>query len=205
MTDQTDPQGTLVAAIDRLRRAIEELDGAELDGPSNCGGWSVRQLASHALNNQLIWGSMVTGTPTVTLEDTMAGTPIEGDLGPVGVDVAARSAAMWATPDVFGSVHTTPFGGLPGSVIINLPTFDALVHAWDLAVSTGRTCELSPSELAAVMAVAHSPIADGARDAGLVGPPVEAPDGATDTERLMAALGRSVTQPGSEGSTRGTG
>lgn len=187
--DQTQ---TLAASIDRLRGAIGELGEGDFFQPSNCEAWSVRQLASHALNNQLLWGSVVTGTPTVSLEDTMGGTPIEGDLNPVAADVAEQALAMWSTAGVLTTDHTTPFGELPGSTVINFPILDALVHAWDLSTSTGRRCELSASELAAISVVADSPFADGARAAKLIGPPVSAPDNATDTERVMAALGRTA-------------
>jgi uncharacterized protein (TIGR03086 family) len=187
-----DQQQTLAASIDRLRSVIDELNEDDFDTTSNCGAWSVRQLASHALNNQLLWGGVVTGTPTVSAEDTTGGTPIEGDLSRAGAEVAERALALWSTPGVLASTHTTPFGELPGSVVINFPIFDALVHAWDLSTSTGRRCEFSESELAAISLVADSAFAEGARAAQLIGPPADVPAAATNTERAMAKIGRNA-------------
>ena len=55
---------------------------------TNCEPWTVRQLASHALNNQLLWAGLVTGQQLVSVEDTMGAVPYEGDLAAFADDVA---------------------------------------------------------------------------------------------------------------------
>ena len=55
--------------------------------PTNCEPWTVRRLASHALNNQLVWAGLVTGQQLVPVEDAMGAVPIDGDLEPVAADV----------------------------------------------------------------------------------------------------------------------
>ena len=57
------------------------------------------------------------------------------------------------TPGVLAAVHATPFGELPGSVVINFPTIDALCHAWDLSASLGRPLEFPAEWIPAVTAV----------------------------------------------------
>ena len=57
---------TLEFAIGELRREVTALDDSELDAITNCEPWTVRRLASHALNNQLLWAGLVTGEETVT-------------------------------------------------------------------------------------------------------------------------------------------
>ncbi len=52
------------------------------DAPTNCAPWTVRRLASHALNNQLLWAGLVTGQQLVTTEVAMGAVAIDGDLGP---------------------------------------------------------------------------------------------------------------------------
>ncbi len=37
--------------------------------------------------------------------------------------------------------HDTPFGVLPGSVVIDFAIIDAAAHAWDLSASLGRAIE----------------------------------------------------------------
>jgi len=63
-----------------LRREVHALDAAEMDTVTNCDPWTVRRLASHALNNQLLWAGLVTGQETVTFEDTMGAVPYDGNL-----------------------------------------------------------------------------------------------------------------------------
>jgi uncharacterized protein (TIGR03086 family) len=148
-----DHMATLEFAIGELHREVAALDDWELDTVTNCEPWTVRRLASHALNNQLLWAGLVTGEETVTFADTMGAVPYDGDLATYADEVAERSLAMWATPGVLTAVHATPFGELPGSVVINFATIDALCHAWDLSASLGRALEFPPESIPAVTAV----------------------------------------------------
>jgi hypothetical protein len=46
-----DQMATLELAIGELRREVAALDDSKLDTVTNCAPWTVRRLASHALNN----------------------------------------------------------------------------------------------------------------------------------------------------------
>ncbi len=186
-----DQMETLAFAIGELRREVAALKDAELDGVTNCDPWTVRRLASHALNNQLMWAGLAAKVETVTLEDVMGAVPYDGDLAAYADEVAERSLGMWATPDVLTNAHHTPFGELPGSVVINFATIDALCHAWDLSASLGRPLEFPSESIAAVTAVVEATCTDDVRALGLIkAAPQVAPD-ASDTDRLMAQAGRS--------------
>src|SRR3954469_7418569 len=126
---------TLGYALDELRKAVVALDDSHMEMITNCEPWTVRQLASHALNNQLLWAGLVTGNGLVSVEDTMGAVPIDGDLKPVADEVAARTMALWRTDGLLTKLHTTPFGDVPGSVVILFATIDAFAHAWDLSTS----------------------------------------------------------------------
>ena len=129
---------TLEFAVNELHRSVAALDDSQMDTITNCAPWTVRQLASHALNNQLLWAGMVTGQETVSAEDTMGAVPYEGDLTPIADDAAGRALSMWRTDGVLEAMHKTPFGELPGSIVILFPTVDALAHAWDISSTVGR-------------------------------------------------------------------
>ena len=81
---------TLDYSLQELRKVVATLDESQMAAPSNCEPWTVRQLASHAVNNQLFWAGLVTGQQLVAFEDSMSAVPIEGALAPVADDVAAR-------------------------------------------------------------------------------------------------------------------
>ena len=186
-----DQMTTLEFAIGELHREVAALDDSELDIVTNCEPWTVRRLASHALNNQLLWAGLVTGEETVTFEDTMGAVAYDGDLATYADEVAERSLAMWATPGVLTAVHATPFGELPGSVVINFPTIDALCHAWDLSASLGRPLEFPPESIPAVTAVVEATCTDAVRALGLIKDVAPISPDASDTDRLMAQAGRS--------------
>ena len=186
-----DQLATLEFAIGELRRMVTALDDSELGTLTNCEPWTVGRLASHALNNQLLWAGLVTGEATVTFEDTMGAVPYDGDLATYADEVAERSLKIWKIPGALTDVHATPFGDLPGSVVINFPTIDALCHAWDLSASLGRPLEFPPEWIPAVTAVVDATCTDPVRELGLIKDVAPVAPGAGDTDRLMARAGRS--------------
>ena len=185
-----DQLSTLEFAVGELRREVVALDDSELDAVTNCAPWTVRRLASHALNNQLLWAGLVTGTKTVDVEATMGAVPYDGNLAIYADEVAERSLAMWATPGVLAAAHATPFGELPGSVVINFAIIDALCHAWDLSASLGRALEFPPESIPAVTVVVEATCTDAVRDLGLIKDVAPIAPDASDTDRLMAQAGR---------------
>jgi uncharacterized protein (TIGR03086 family) len=162
-----------------------------MDVVSNCDPWTIRRLASHALNNQLLWGGLVTGEHSVSPEDTMDAVSYEGDLAQYANEVADRSIVMWHTAGVLDASHDTPFGELPGAVVINFSIIDALCHSWDLATSRGERFEFAPEMMPAISDVVAATCTDAVRDLGLIQAVCSTPADATDTERLMAQAGRS--------------
>jgi len=170
---------------------VAALDDSELDTVTNCEPWTVRRLASHALNNQLLWAGLVTGQETVSMENTMGAVAYDGDLATYADQVAERSTAMWGTPGVLDALHATPFGTLPGSVVINFATIDALCHAWDLSASLGRALEFPPERIPMVGAVVEATCTDAVRALGLIKGVVPVASDTNETDRLMAKAGRS--------------
>ena len=73
-----DPLETLMYAVNELHGAVASIDDAQMSIVTNCAPWTVRQLASHALNNQLLWAGLVADEHLVSMQDTMAGVPREG-------------------------------------------------------------------------------------------------------------------------------
>ena len=187
-----DPLETLVYAVNELHREVASIDDAQMSIVTNCAPWTVRQLASHALNNQLLWAGLVADEHLVSMEDTMAGVPRDGDLTPIADDVVEAVSRMWAADGVMERVYATPFGQLPGSVVILFPTVDAAAHAWDLAISRRRPFEFAAEATPAISAVVAATCTDVAREMGLILPPTTPPDDATATEGLMALAGRTI-------------
>ncbi len=79
---------------------------------------------------------------------------------------------------------------LPRRVRAGIHIVETIVHGWDLAKATGQPTEIEP-ELYAFAWQSSKDIDDSFRGPGRpFGPPVVAPPGASDTEKLVAWLGR---------------
>ncbi len=188
----TDQLATLDFAIRALQEQVMILHDDQMEIVSNCEPWTVRRLASHALNNQLLWAGIVTGEQIVSFEDAMGAVPYDGDLAQFAGEVKDRILAMWDTDGVLDSIHVTPLGEVPGSVVINFAIIDALCHTWDLAASVGRPIEFTAEMIPTISVVVAATCTDGAREHGLIKPVVTTPADASDTEQLMALAGRSL-------------
>jgi uncharacterized protein (TIGR03086 family) len=182
----------LTHAEGQLNDVVQGLDATEMDDDTNCPPWTVRRLASHALKNQLFWAGSVTNQQLMALEESMGAVPYDGDLAPIAAEVSARVLELWGSEGVLTAHHDTPFGTLPGSVVIDFAIIDAAAHAWDLSASVGRAIEFPAETIAAMSDVVALTCTDHTVELGLIKPPTEPPADATDTERLMAAAGRAI-------------
>jgi uncharacterized protein (TIGR03086 family) len=184
---------TLLAyAEDELNSVVAALDETEMDVVSNCAPWTVRRLASHVLKNQLFWAGTVTGQKLMALDESMSAVPYEGDLAPIAAEVTALALRLWHSAEVMTAQHDTPFGVLPGAVVVDFAVIDAAVHAWDLSASLGRAIEFPPEWISAMRDVVALTCNDQAIELGLIKPPTVPPIDATDTEELVAAAGRTI-------------
>jgi uncharacterized protein (TIGR03086 family) len=182
----------LAEAEHELGRVVASIAPDELDVISNCPPWTVRHLASHSLKNQLFWAGVVSGAELMPQAEAMAAVPYEGDLAPVAADVTERVVHLWQADGVMTASHPTPFGELPGAVVVNFAIVDAAIHAWDLAASLGRPIEFPASWIPGMTGVVELTCTDHAVELGLIKPPTTPPPGATDTQRLAAASGRTT-------------
>ena len=182
---------TLLAAAEQaLSKVVAGLGADETEVVSNCPPWTVRRLASHALKNQLFWAGLVTGQELMAQEEAMAAVPYDGDLAPISASVADQVIELWHTDGVLEAHHVTPFGELPGAVVVNFALIDAAAHAWDLSASLGRPIEFPAEWIPGLTGVVELTCTEHSVEIGLIKPPTDPPADATDTQRLMAAAGR---------------
>ncbi|MGC4110094.1 MAG: TIGR03086 family metal-binding protein [Nocardioides sp.] len=182
----------LTHAEHQLADVIRGLSASDLDGPTNCPPWTVRRLASHALKNQLFWAGVVSGTPLMAQDEAMGAVPYDGDLAPLATDVTAQVLELWHADGVLDAQHETPFGVLPGTVVVDFAIIDAGAHAWDVSSSVGRPIEFAAETIATMAEVVAHTCTEQTVAMGLVKPPTEAPADASETERLMALAGRTI-------------
>ncbi|HVC14945.1 MAG TPA: TIGR03086 family metal-binding protein [Acidimicrobiales bacterium] len=132
-------------AQDAFARVLSGVTDDQLDAPTPCAEWQVRDLVGH----------VVAGN-----ERTATGSPAHSPAHSPAVEDVAQLVALHATSakaaqDSFsapGGLTRTfefPFGTLPAHRVIGMRATDALTHTWDLARATGQPTSDLDEELAA--------------------------------------------------------
>jgi uncharacterized protein (TIGR03086 family) len=173
------------AVADRVIAAVEP---DQLELPSPCTEWSVRQVINHVVLGSLRFATMVGGGGTAAALD-------QDHLGadPLGAfrDAVRGLRAAFSADGVLDRTYPTPFGEGPGSLLVTMRVVEMSVHAWDIAKATGQSTDLDP-ELAESNLSALRTALPADRDRTPFGTPRSAPADATAADRLAAFMGRTV-------------
>ena len=189
MTDDLDPRDDLRTALDWVGALVAGTRPDQLDAPTPCTQWTVRDLLAHVvavLDRVRVIGA---GADPFSVPSALADSPSDW-----AAEFRARAAAIWPVWDdaALTSTVTVPPGvQVPGAAALGQYVTEYLVHGWDLAVATGQGAE-APVEVATrALASAHQHLPAEPRQAPLPFGPVQTPpDDAGPTRRLAAWLGR---------------
>lgn len=177
----------LSRAFASTRNVLAGMKDVDLDGPTPCASWKVRDLVNHIVGGAHFFGFATDGgaPPQAEGYDWCSG-DVVADFD-AGVE---RAIAAFEAPGAQEKVLTLPFGEFPGSAFMQLATSDTFTHGWDLAKATGQSTDLDP-ELAEQLLVAGG-IPDQFRgdEPMPFGVAQEPPTGATAADRYAAYLGR---------------
>jgi uncharacterized protein (TIGR03086 family) len=172
-----------------FEHVLRQVPPGSWEAPSPCEGWSVRELAGHAMavvNNVAARAGV--GSNADAFGDVAR---VAGD-DPVATYRAIRDRYLEAT-DRPGALQTTissSIGEMPLDRFIGMMIADTLVHTWDLARGAGLDVELEPSAVAHVYAdyLGRDDVA--MRRPGGFDAPVAVVDDASAQDRLIAFSGR---------------
>ena len=167
------------AATDAV--AMTELVGPDQRGaPTPCTEWDVTALMDH----------MVGGTAyllTALGRETVVASAVTGAYRAQ----VARCADALREPGALELCCMSPAGfeWAVGEAAVGT-AMDQLVHTWDLAVAIGGDRSLDPELVETVVAMFLPQMPEIGRQAGIVGPEVAVPAGASAQDRLLGAMGR---------------
>jgi uncharacterized protein (TIGR03086 family) len=138
----------LTDSLRLLHDAAAGVSADQLDDRTPCSEWTVAQVLFHAAGDQLGWASTV-GSGTPPGYDPFD-PPHRLDTGVMDVVDAAIGAATaaWAKLDHAAESVRTPLPPTPTlapHLAAAACALDAAIHAWDVAVATGRPSPLSPA------------------------------------------------------------
>ena len=169
---------------------LEKVKPLDLDAPTPCASWDVRELVNHFIGTARWWAAMMTGADEPAEENYAAGDLMAAYKASIGVATAAFEAdgAMEKTV-------TLPFGVFPGTVVLGMAALDQFTHGWDLARALGLPTDLDPVLAGELLNQARQTLPDAFRGPdgqAPFGPALEAPAGAGQADQLAAFLGRRV-------------
>jgi uncharacterized protein (TIGR03086 family) len=184
-----DPIENFERAVDIAHAVMQKVTPADLDKPTPCSEWTVRQLANHMVGGCLMFSRAVRGE---AITQRPAFTDLLGDDPAAAYGQASEAATeSWNEPGALERTLTIPAGQLPGNVAIGLQTTDQILHSCDLAHALGHDLKV-PDDLAeALLAFMQRTMTPERRGPGKpFAEAVDVPDGASVQQRLIAFSGR---------------
>ncbi len=174
------------------RRVVEGIDASQLDVPTPCSDWTVRDVLNHVVGGAQMFAISVRdgSVPDDQLGRLMTGDNLGTDFKASFAAAADSAESAIATPGVADKIVTLPFGQMPAGIALNIAVFDVTTHTWDLAKATGQDTALDPEVVGAALEVARGMLSDDMRAAGMFGPEVEVGPDAPIQDQLAAFTGR---------------
>lgn len=183
----------LEKAFASTTRVLANVEPDQLDDPTPCASWKVRDLVNHVVGGTY-WFAAVAETgqaPSVAEAPDFAGE----DFNAAYAEGAKQAVAAFRAEGAMEKTMTLPFGELPGAVFVNIAATDTFAHGWDLARATGQPTDLEPALAATLLANAQSFLPDAMRGPdgqAPFAPRVEVPASASAADQLAGFLGRRV-------------
>jgi uncharacterized protein (TIGR03086 family) len=189
------PEPTSADVLERACQStaavLEMVRSADLDRPTPCASWNVRDVVNHIVDGTGFFAELAEkGAVTDRGEDADC---TATDFAATFRREAERLVAAFRAPEAMTKPMKLPFGELPGSLCVWIAAGDIFTHGWDLAKATGQPTDLEP-EVAARLLVQLEPMLPdemrGPDGEAAFGPKVDIADSAPAADRLAAFEGR---------------
>lgn len=180
---------TLATANAHFRGLLAQVRAEQLDGPTPCPDWRVRDLLAHvSVGNR--WASLLLqgAEPGPAMAQAQAVPRPDDLLAAFDADTAAQVEAFDGAEPA-ATVHHF-IGDVPAWQFLGMRTGDVLIHSWDLARAVGADERLPEPLVGAGLAI-YGARAEQLAASGMFGHGAEgAPEPADDQQRLLHLTGR---------------
>ncbi len=183
---------TITKVLDETGRIVDGIERGQLDNPTPCGDWTVRDVLNHITGGADMFAIAATdgSVPDGKLGELMGGDNLGDDYKGSFKAAAGRALDAFKPAGTLDKMIVLPFGEMPAGAALNIAIFDVTTHAWDLARATGQSTALDPEVLAVAYEIAQQMLGDEYRASGAFGPEVSVPDDAPMEDRLAGFTGR---------------
>ncbi|MCX6399930.1 MAG: TIGR03086 family metal-binding protein [Propionibacteriales bacterium] len=139
------------ATLAVLQGVLRQVVPADREKPTPCAEFNLHELVEHLLGSLVSLGGMagadLVRADGVTLEDTVS-------------TVASDAIEAWRRRGLDGFA-TSPFGEAPAPMLAGIISIELLLHAWDVAQTTGATITVSDAVVEYVGTLAEKVIPGG--------------------------------------------
>lgn len=190
MTEQPtipDLRPVLLRAADQTGRLIEGTSPDDAGRATPCADWDVSALIEHLQGVALRIVTVLEGGPADSVPLRVA--------SPTWAESRSEIDRVLADDELIERMVVVPWGTVPARAAVAMWAGELATHAWDLAVSTGRTDQLDEQLAEAVLPAAQNGIPAEGREHVPFGEVVEVGPDASAYERLVAWEGRDPAWP----------
>ena len=183
-----DTRDLLARAATATRVVVVGVRADQLDGPTPCSDFTVRDLLTHLIEAVVSLGSI--GADGATPEIAPIGSDTSAVLEAYDVAVAS-TLEVWRAEGAMEREYAAPWGPSSADQLLRFLVLEILVHGWDLATATEQVPPADTRVAGAAYDWAVRAIDDRARIRGVYGPEVPVASDAAAIDRLAGFLGRS--------------
>lgn len=179
-------------ALDQASALIDSVTPADLDRPTPCAGWTVRDLLGHFMGIGARIPHIAAGGQPYEVPSQVVGVANEGWSRGWHERLPALRDAV-AAEDDRGRIVSHPAGRIPWAMAVGIYASELATHGWDLARALGRDDELDQDIAAAVIGPMKGALPAEPRGAQVgipFGPVVQVSPEAGPYPQLVAWLGR---------------
>ncbi|MGW0555717.1 TIGR03086 family metal-binding protein [Streptomyces sp. NPDC002926] len=185
-----DPRPDLAKAVAMAGRTLAAVRPDQLDGPTPCPEYTVRQLSNHLVAILRRVAEIGRGGDPLSIP-AIADDVADGDWSKAWEAAAREVETVWSQPTILSRPLRLPFGTLPGAAAAVAYTTEFTLHTWDLATATEQRPSWDPAVLAVSLAAMRRAVPAEPRGgqvpfAAVVDIAADAPD----IDRLVAWYGR---------------
>jgi uncharacterized protein (TIGR03086 family) len=176
----------LSQTFDHAANVVAGVRAEQLDAPTPCREWDLRQLVAHMTGVVVNMGRGASGTELLSDVNALS---LGTDVGAQFRTEADRTLGAWTARGLEGEVDIGA-GPMPAQAGIGINLLDTATHSWDIARATGQDANLPDALAATVLAVGRSVVTDDTRKFAGIEPAVPVGPDAGPTDQLVAFLGR---------------